>query len=148
MFRSSLFLVPLLFWGCLEVYAGVYKWTDDKGNVHFGDRPPTVDAEEVRIPKAASSPSTTAKERNRLRQRMLEIYQEDRNKKKLEETNRKQEAKQLAKQCEKARYRLGKYTESNALYDKLPNGERRYLTEEEREKAIAELQAAIEKNCK
>ena len=26
------------------VSAGVYKWTDEDGNVHFGDRPATPDS--------------------------------------------------------------------------------------------------------
>ena len=146
MLRPSLFLFLFVVWSCLD--AGVYKWTDDQGNVHFGDRPPAKGAEEVKVPESAPSPAPATKDRKSTQQRMLEMYREDREKKKLEKAKRKQEATQLAKKCENARNQLRKYQNSRALYDKLPGGERRFLTDEEREKTIAELQKAIGRNCR
>ena len=34
--------------------AGVYRWVDDSGQVHFGDRPPADGAEQVRLPPSST----------------------------------------------------------------------------------------------
>ncbi|WP_330178236.1 DUF4124 domain-containing protein [Candidatus Vondammii sp. HM_W22] len=71
---------------CSAVYsanAGVYKWVDDDGNVHFGDRPSMhKDSSEVKIKKSpenngGSSPQS-AEESKDLRRKMLQVYGEER----------------------------------------------------------------------
>lgn len=42
------------------VLAQVYKWVDDKGNVHFSDRPQTLDTEQVQVKTVAPSGSNAA----------------------------------------------------------------------------------------
>ncbi|MDX1754578.1 MAG: DUF4124 domain-containing protein [Marinobacter sp.] len=46
----------LLVWGsAVLVHAGVYKWTDADGRVHFGDRPPaSAEAEPIAVVPPAS----------------------------------------------------------------------------------------------
>ncbi len=42
----SLFLVFI----SQAVASGVYRWVDSEGNTHFGDRPPTLEAEQIKAP--------------------------------------------------------------------------------------------------
>jgi len=129
--------------------AKVYTWVDDQGRTHFGDKPPAEGANQLKLPKSttAPAPSPSAAERRQTRQRMLDIYQKDREAKKAEQAKAKQEAKKLRKRCANARDQLERYTQS-AIYENSEDGERRWLSDEEREKEIAGLRKAIKQNCK
>jgi hypothetical protein len=37
-----------------STFAQVYRWVDDSGQVHFGDRPPADGAEQVRLPPSST----------------------------------------------------------------------------------------------
>jgi hypothetical protein len=129
--------------------AGVYKWTDEEGNVHFGDRPPSQEgAEQVKVPKSAPpSQAPDAKERWETQQRMLEIYKEDREKKKQAKAEEKRKRKEMEARCVIARDQLKSYKDA-VLYDLEEDGKRRYYDEEEKQATIAQLQAQIKKHCK
>lgn len=128
--------------------AGVYKWTDEEGNVHFGDRPPSQEAEQIKVPKSApATQAPNAKERWETRQRMLEIYEEDRTKKKQAKAEEKRKRKEMEARCVIARDRLKAYKDA-ALYDLNENGERSYYSDEEKKAYIQNLEAQIKKHCK
>ncbi len=129
------------------VSAGVYKWTDAQGNVHYGDRRPAGAAEEIDLPEAAPVPAPAQTDREQTRQRMLDSYREDREKKKQAAEEHKRQRKELEARCTEARDRLRTYQESS-LYDLLPNGERRFLSQGERAKAIADLEQDIKRYCR
>lgn len=44
-------LVPLVLLAALAAHADVYRWTDDKGVVHYTDKPPSKDAKPVELPQ-------------------------------------------------------------------------------------------------
>jgi hypothetical protein len=44
--KRCLFFVAVL-WACLAQAQNTYRWVDDKGKVHFGDRPPVTAAGKV-----------------------------------------------------------------------------------------------------
>ncbi len=132
------------------VYAGVYKWVDKEGRVHFGDRPTSPQAQQFTLDKApepSNSAAPSAAQRQITRQRMLDMYQQEREKREAARTKKKRDAKKLAQQCANARDRLRRY-EGSRLYKNLPNGERRYFSEAEREKTISQLKGNIKRYCK
>jgi hypothetical protein len=43
--------IALLLFVTLPAVAGVYRWTDDKGVVHYSDNPPTPNAQPTELPK-------------------------------------------------------------------------------------------------
>ncbi len=53
--RHSLALLLIIF-ATQAVAGGVYRWTDEDGNVHFGDRPPRADTEKTDIPRHTEPP--------------------------------------------------------------------------------------------
>jgi CRISPR/Cas system CSM-associated protein Csm2 small subunit len=129
--------------------AGIYKWTDEQGNVHFGDRPTSNQAEQIKLrkqPKSSSSTSNTTQPKV-TQQQLLNMYQQEREKKKAEKKKQKEEAKKLALKCAQARDNLRQY-EGSRLYEVLPNGERRYFSEEERTSTISNLRKNIKRYCK
>jgi len=129
--------------------AEVYKWTDEQGRVHFGDRPTSSNAEQFKL-KKQPSPSSSASSSTQPRvtqQQLLNMYQQEREKKKAAKKKQKEEAKKLALKCANARDDLRQY-EGSRLYEVLPTGERRYFSEEERAKTISDLKKNIKRHCK
>jgi len=128
--------------------AGVYKWTDEEGNVHFGDRPRGENAEQVKVPKSApASQAPDAAERRQTQQRMLDIYREDREKKKQAKAEKKRKRKEMEARCVVARDRLKSF-QNSVLYELQEDGERSYYSEEKKQATIKQLQAQIKKHCK
>src|SRR4051794_17682846 len=122
------------------VAADVYKFKDDKGNVLYTDKPSTLPAERLNI---QSQKTDVVAVQSRQQQEMKR--QQDADKVSQQGANQntdQQQAPQLsatekADQCTKARQRLDTYTNSQRLFEKLPDGSRRYLSDAEIEAARA-----------
>ncbi len=133
-----------------SVDAKTYKWTDEEGRIHFSDRPSSSKAEQIKLkkqPKSSLSTTPNTAQPRITQQRLLNMYQQEREKKKAEKKQRKEEAKKLAQKCADARDYLQRYQRSR-LYENLPSGERRYFSEDEHEKTISRLSQNIKRNCK
>ncbi len=133
-----------------QAHADVYKYTDEKGNVHYTDKPSTLPAERLNIQS----------------QRTDLVALQARQQEELERANAASQARQQtaaqkaedrktaaamaadkAEQCKKARERYDSYMNSQRLYEALPNGERRYLTDAELDAARASAKASMDVLC-
>ena len=56
------FLIALSF----PAFGQVYKWTDAKGNVHFGSQPPPGEQHEIKIRESKTGPMITDRQRQML----------------------------------------------------------------------------------
>jgi hypothetical protein len=146
-------LLVILFGGMLVygtgVEAGVYRWVDEDGKVHFGDRPGSAEsAEEVTVKqeKSAAQPVPGEANREQTRQRLLERYEQERMEKKAAAEQRKTEQARRKRNCAIARDRLKVYQQS-ALYDIDENGERVFLSDAERKQALAEARKDVKQWC-
>ncbi|VAX08347.1 hypothetical protein MNBD_GAMMA26-543 [hydrothermal vent metagenome] len=149
MFRISTFLI--LFLAIISLAdAKIYRWVDDQGNVHFGDKPQADNAELLKLPTtpSPSTPPPSAADRKQTQQKMLDIHQEDREKKKAAKIEDKKKAKELRKQCADARDRLARYLRTSRMYENTGEGERRWFTEAERNTEIEHLRKKIKHACK
>ncbi len=129
--------------------AAVYKWIDEHGRTHYGDRPADEKTEQIHIapvPKPGNSAADQS-ERDEKRRRLLEVYREDRLKKQAAADRQKQEKAEKKQKCQQAKRRYERYNHAGGIYDKDESGERRYLEHDERQQYITELQAAIEHWC-
>ena len=91
--------IILLLLVTLPVSAGIYKWTDSKGNVHFGDKPvdnASATELDIKVNKSAgiTNSSGNKKDREYLLKKIDERKQEDaeKNKEKRELNKKKQNA--------------------------------------------------------
>ncbi|MDJ0832645.1 MAG: DUF4124 domain-containing protein [Gammaproteobacteria bacterium] len=51
------FLLPIIFIACNSQAAGIQKWIDESGQIHYGDRPPAkVTSEEIKVNRPPSNP--------------------------------------------------------------------------------------------
>ena len=131
--------------------ADVYKFKDDKGNVLYTDKPATLPAERLNI---QSQKTDTVAVQTRQQEDMKRLQDEDKANQQAASQNKDQQqasqltATQKAEQCTKARQRFDSYTASQRLYEKLPDGSRRYLSDAELDAARASAKASMDVMCK
>jgi hypothetical protein len=146
-YLTAISLIALL---SSPLQAAVYQWTDDQGRVHFSDRPTHESATEkkVRVPPAnAPSRQTIPEDRKALRQRMLDVYEQERAEKREAAVKRKQERKERKRKCLSARARYDMYNNAGSIYDYTEDGERKYLNKEDRKEYISQLKADMKRYC-
>ena len=126
----------------------VYKWVDEDGRVHYGDRPQGRPAEELSLPQGsdgqAPGPPASRAERQR---RLLEVMETERLER--DEARRKREAAAADRnaRCHYARDRVRRYQSAGRLYDLDEQGERRILGDAEYDRAMQRARAEVKKWC-
>ena len=131
--------------------SGVYRWVDENGKIHYGDRPPADEqAEEIAQKQQPVSSSSPPAQNNsaETRQRLLDRYEQEREEKKEAARKKREEAEKRKRNCERARKQLKYYESYPLLYEKLPDGERRYLSAEEKDEDMRKLREAVKQWCK
>lgn len=128
--------------------AEVYKWTDADGRVHFGDRPPPGDAETVQLPAAATdTPAALPAQRLDQQRRLLRAYDEERRQKRDARAQAQRDAEERRRRCAEARDDLHNREVAGGLYRLGPDGQREFLNDAERERAVAAARGAVEQWC-
>jgi hypothetical protein len=133
-----------------QVHADVYKYTDEKGNIHYTDKPAVLPAERLNV--QSQKTDTVALQARQLedQQRASAASQSASQSAAQRADQRKAQeisATDKAEQCKKARERFDSYTTSQRLYEQLPDGERRYLTDAELDAARASAKASMDVLC-
>ncbi|MGI9238966.1 MAG: DUF4124 domain-containing protein [Woeseiaceae bacterium] len=128
----------------------IYKWTDEQGNVHYGDRPlGNDDAEVVALTYKRANPGA-AKSGAAAHDELKASLQEKRDARAEEKaTAEKQAAEAEAKQkrCDTYRARLETMVQSRRLYREDADGERVYLDDDQRNAARGKVEDLIAENC-
>lgn len=128
--------------------AEVYKWTDESGRVHYGDKPPDDSAVPVEIRKSPPSEHDMEKRRQK-RRRLLEVFDEERRREKKEREAARREEEKRSKRCAEARKQLEKIINAGFLFEKTDDPRNpRVLTEEERSAETERLRKQVEKWCR
>lgn len=144
-------IVSLSFAGAL--FAEMYKWVDEEGNVHYGDCPPA----DCNPEKVEATPGPSEEENQLSRDRLKKLLDQQRQsedlrrrseeKKKQERAAEKKEKVERKKRCIYARQNLHVLDIKRAVYFINENGERVYLDDEARTKEIERLKKEIETYC-
>lgn len=131
----------------LAAGASVYKWTDENGVTHFGDRQPTGSkAEQVDVRSGNRSPTG---ERQSPQERLNELEQNQQNEAQEREETAAEEArrKQREANCATARSNLDVINSNARIRTEGEDGEPRYLSPEEIEERRQEFEKIAEENC-
>ena len=131
----------------LATSASVYKWTDENGVTHFGDRQPTGrNAEQVNVRsgtiQGAGVQRRSAQEQLDELQEQQAAEQQQREESAVEEARRKQREAN----CGTARSNL-EVINNNARIRVEENGESRYLSPEEIAQQRQKFQEIADENC-
>lgn len=132
--------------------AEVYRWVDDQGQVHYGDRPPKQAGRAAtgsRVPIAPPPPvDASAAERAKRRDKFLKTLSQERAERRAAEAKARQARTEHAQKCQRARKTLALYERSNLLYRKGKDDNRDYMSDAERDATIKTLREGIDRSCK
>ena len=146
--KNIIFLLILV--APVAANAGVYKWVDENGKVHYGDQPkasqPTV---EMNVDDTTPAPSFSDDDlsREEKRERLLQSMEEDRLEKQEKRDRQKAENERSRQKCNQYRDRMRHYERANSLYKLDKDGNRVYMSDSERASATKSLNAKINKYC-
>jgi hypothetical protein len=133
------------------VAADVYKFKDDHGNVLYTDKPSTLPAERLNI---QSQKTDVVAAQARAQEDVKRQQDADKANQQAAQGGQQQAATPAAtadnktEGCAKARDRYTQYMTSQRLYETLPDGQRRYLTDAELDAARASAKASMDVMCK
>lgn len=133
------------------LHAGqVYKWVDEQGNVHFGDRPHGQAAETVRVrpPPASALATPNQGSRQEKTQKLLRAWDEERREKDDKKAKVAAENEEAKRRCHDARDELRGMDAGKRYYNLDQQGERQYLNETELKQRRARWQAEVDRWCK
>jgi hypothetical protein len=126
----------------------IYKWTDEDGNVHYGDRPTGADVELVAV---SSNTDSSAVRASIAARHANAAARADARSKRDEDAQAAAEAQLAADQrverCQESRTRMETYLTSRRLYKEDEAGERIYLDESQVMDARSKAQDDIQKYC-
>ncbi|MGB5166173.1 MAG: DUF4124 domain-containing protein [Woeseiaceae bacterium] len=128
----------------------IYKWTDENGNVHYGDVPsgnPTEERLDIGYRRSDNSAIRSRVEARQERQENSRQAAEDRDKEEQSAAEEAAAAEQKQQQCEDSRARLQSYLSARKLYREDANGERVYLDEAGIDEARQRAEEAIAEYC-
>jgi len=129
----------------------IYKWVDEKGRTHYGEKPPEgVKAVEMGAAPPSPGGNTAPPPQPDWKQKELEAKRQriEREKKDSQEAARaERSASERAYKCEDGRRRLAMLDEQIRLYDRNEKGEKVYMEDKDRPAALATAKRLVAENC-
>lgn len=128
----------------------IYKWVDEQGNVHYGDRPTSQASAEIVALTYRRTDSGSVQRRVAAHGEAEAAREEKRATRAEEKKAAEEQAAQAAekqKKCEGYRARMETYVQSRRLYREDADGERVYLDENETNAARQRVEDLIAENC-
>ena len=137
----------------LPVQAEVYKWTDEHGQVHYSDTPPSEETPgyQLRTPGSAGNTSPqesfTDAERRARQKKLSDSLEADRREKEQAEAKHKEQQAKREHNCKVARAELNANKRANLIYDYDQQGNRVYFSEAKKQRYLESLHAEVRKWC-
>lgn len=133
----------------LPASAEIYRWTDDTGETHFGANPPAgVEAEPVSTSQTNTIENASRQSENEDEEEASqgEEPSDDQGDREQNPEDQKEREEIRQQNCEAARQAL-KTLEQNARVQVMEDGERRYLSQEEKEAERERYEKLQDENC-
>jgi len=143
---QKIVIVCVLFLSATCCYAEIYKWVDEQGVIHYGDKPVNNSKEmDVNISKQGHIKINNKREQKR--QKLLESYADDQQREEKEKEKSKKKKKKLERSCVQSKDMLKQYERARSLYNLNKEGERVTISSEERLRKTNNLRNKINKYC-
>ncbi len=126
----------------------VYRWVDKDGHVHYSQTPPSstdVNAQTVNIAPPAPDPTTLRNEQNLAQDLKKKDEQDQKDQQKAQEDQQKKD--QQKQQCDALRERLAVLQQSSRVSTIDAQGNRTFLSDDDRNKQVQDLEDQIGKQC-
>ena len=148
MYSKYFFLTMLVALSSATAYAGVYKWTDEDGKIHYSQTRPSsdIEAESLRIhgrkPQSDSTSDTDADKKK------AEDKKKEQSDKKQESKLNAENAKNAKAVCQTARKRLSIMKSTGRIRERDEKGNVNYLSDKQKKASMKKEQEVIKKFCK
>jgi len=122
------------------LHAGIYKWVDENGQIHYGEQPGGADAEKV-----------TIRQNETTKPRAIKIDKKENNKqaeKTAEPEPPKMSKKEKRKLCNEAKSDLAEIATRGRLREVNEKGEYTYLTDPQKQQRIAAAKKKQREFCR
>ncbi len=129
-------------------HAEIYKWIDENGRTYYGEKPPDENATRLDINNTPSTVEESVEERLEKREKLLEIYEEERNIKKEQKLKAEQEEIQKKRKCIQLADRLKSMERGGTYYILDEDGNRKYVSEETVSETRKALEDTYNRECK
>jgi len=136
--------------GFSPISAEVYKWTDEHGRIHYGDKPDSTDSVEINIKNkpVSSTSNSLSQEDSLLRQeKFLDYLQELRDDKKEASLENEIKTAEQRQKCEEARHYRDQLLNSPVLFLEGEDGSRDYLSEDQKAASLKEAEKYMKELC-
>lgn len=133
-------IVLLVFGLSLTANADIWKWVDAHGNVHYGDTPARAEALNAERVRYTPSNQNTSKPSD---SRTVTSWGSDTDTGESAEEERAQ-----SYYCEQARSIYQSYVDAPRLYRTTEDGEREYLSDQEKAATLADAEVSVSEWCK
>jgi len=141
-------LTLILFIGMAPIAnAEIYKWVDEQGRVHYGDKEIT-NSQALDLDTAKKGHINTGSSREEKRRKLLGAMQEDKERKQTKQKKNREQKKKRDRSCILAKDRLAQFERASYLYDLDKDGNRVIRSSEDRDKSTSKLRKKIQKHCK
>jgi len=148
---KTVFLIIAVWSLCLSAHAGLNKWVDADGKVHYSDTPPQdVKTQSIPIISGKGQTEAPATYSNKsYAEREAELRKSKQEKTKASEKAELQASESALKKqnCSSAQQNLRHMEEGTRVVTYDANGERSYLDDAAREQRMNEIRKSISENC-
>lgn len=153
--RQLLIIISMLA-AATSSYAGITRWVDADGKVHFSDQPPPPTAKSQKTLDIRTTPSVpTASPDSKSGEKSLAEKELEFRKRQVEaeeaaakQAKDQEEAKRRQENCAQARNQLQALQDGQRIAKYNEKGERVFLEDSARPKAVEEAQRAVDSWCK
>jgi hypothetical protein len=146
-YSSPLLLLLLLATAAPGSYAEIYRWVDEDGRVHFEDRSKQQRDRGVKSYSVPAPPGSTPEQRMEKTRKLLNAYATERQQAREQQEKQKQREEKRKRKCVVARDKLRRYQGNGGVYRLDKDGERVYLSDQERDALIQRSRNKITKYC-
>jgi len=139
-------LIPALIFASSGYAAGIQKWVDDNGQVHYGDSPPAkTESESVRVSRPPSNPGKALPRFTGSQDNTTAAAESDAS---APTTPAETSPDVIQKQCEQAKKDLSTLNRTARVRLRMDDGTIRYMTDEEKEERKKLSEEDIQQFCK
>ena len=126
----------------------MYKWTDEQGNIHYGEQPPNYQQAQniAPPPPPGSSPESSSERINALRKGILK-QTKDKAEAKQEAGEKAAHDKKVSAYCLQLNKRIASFQSKPRIRQKDKEGNYSYLADEQKQKQQKEMQQNRVKHC-
>ncbi len=150
-YKTYLIYLCCLFFCALPIQAEIYKWKDEHGRTHYGDKPVDNQAKEIEFKSKTSTAKGNAASWQEIQEKQgkfLDYLQEERQARDKKRLKQLEVIAQRNKQCDEAKAYRDELNSVPVFYRVDEQGNKEFVSTEEKDENLEKAETFIGKYCK